>query len=405
MNPQDLLPDVILGIATPEEVRVVQAALATDASLRAEYAQLERLLGALGAEPPIAPPPELKQRILAAARATPHTQPTQKAPQAKHHAPRRRLRGLPWLAGALGTALTALAVLIVGVLQTPTVNATTVASLPDGGVIYGNSGSMSRTAPVVLVRGSGEKIPVKFSANKECKFTAAVSSDGLAYLLDSANDTVFIVEEKTGQLVDRWQVPPNASGMDVVGNTVVVRSKTVALIFRRNQSGEKSMVEARLSSQNTVYPEAAVIDGDNLYTTDQTKGVVLVLDAQTGKKKGEFSAPEKPVSLAVRDGLWVLDAAGALYKLSLPTGEVEFRVPLAGTPQLLRLTDQAAFVADAEGFVSVVDVQKRSVSTRKRFQNPAMSLSAMPDGRVAVAFEKRGIVVVDTKLEIQKTIY
>jgi outer membrane protein assembly factor BamB len=191
----------------------------------------------------------------------------------------------------------------------------------------------------------------------------------------------------------------------VVGDTVVVRSNTVALIFRRNQSGQKSMVEARLSSQGKIHPEAAVIDGENLYTTDQTKGVVLVLDARTGKKKTEFSAPEKPVSLAVRDGLWVLDASGALYKLALPGGEVLFRVLLEGTPQRLRLTDQYAFVADAQGFVSVVEVKNRTVSARKRFQNPTMSLSVMPDGHVALALEKRGIVVVDSTLKVVRTIY
>lgn len=197
MNPQELLPDVILGIATPEEVRLVQSALEQDAALRAEYAALERSLAALGAAHTLKPPPELKSRVLEAARqsssrSTPHTV----VPQAAHAAPRRRLRGLPWLAGAVATALTAIAVMLIGVLQAPAINATTVATLPDGGVVYGNSGSMSRTVPIVLVRGNGEKIPVKFSAQKECQFRAAISSDGLTYLLDSANDTVFIVEEK-----------------------------------------------------------------------------------------------------------------------------------------------------------------------------------------------------------------
>jgi hypothetical protein len=406
MNPQELLSQVILGTATGEEAAVVQRALAQDPALRAEYAQLERVLAGLGASELVAPPPALKQRILDAARATTNhgAAPVRPSPSAKRRLPLRR--GLPWLLGAGATALTALAVLLFGVWQAaPSINATTVASLPDGGVVYGNSGAVSRSVPVVLVRASGEKIPVRFSADKECQFTAAVSSDGLTYLLDSANNTVFIVEEKTGALVDRWLVPANASSLDVVGNTVMVRSKDIAVVFRRNQSGQKSMVEARLSSQGTLHPEAAVIDGDRLYTTDQTQGVVQVLSSLTGQKLGELTAPKKPVSLAVRDGLWVLDAAGALYKLALPSGAVQFQVALEGTPQLLRLTDQYAFVADKEGYISVVDLKNRRVSARKRLQNPAMSLSVMPDGHIALALEKRGIVVVDNKLEVQRTIY
>jgi hypothetical protein len=404
INPQDLLPEVILGIATPEEVQLVQAALQQSAALRAEYAALERSLAGLGATELVEPPPALKVRILEAARAMPVAK-TRPSPQATHRAPRRR--GLMPLLGALGTALAAVAVLFFGVWQAPStgINATTVASLPDGGVVYGNSGAMSRTAPVVLVRSGGEKIPVRFSAAKECNFTATVVSDGLVYLLDSANDTVFIVEAATGVLVDRWLVPANASSLDVVGNTVMVRAKDIAVVFRRNQSGQKSMVEARLSSQGTLHREAAVIDGDTLYTTDQDKGVVQVLSSLTGQKLGELTAPEKPVSLAVRGGLWVLDASGALYKLALPSGAVQVQVPLEGTPQLLRLTDQYAFVADKEGYVSVVDLAKQVVSARKRLQNPAMSLSVMPDGHIALALEKRGIVVVDSKLEVLRTIY
>ncbi|MFN3265473.1 MAG: hypothetical protein ACK41E_01410 [Deinococcales bacterium] len=407
MNPQELLPDVILGIATPEEAGVVQAALEQDPALRAEYAAFERSLAALGALSISLPPPKLKSRVLEAARASAlkSAQPKHTAPQAKHIVPRRSWRGLPWLLGAAATALTAVTVLFFGVFQVPVVNATTVATLPDGGVVYGNSGSMSRTTPIVLVRASGEKIPVKFSADKECEFRAATSSDGLVYLLDSANNTVFIVEAKTGQLVDRWVVPPNATAMDVVGDTVVVRSSSVAIIFRRNQSKEKSMVEARLERQGTQSPEAAVLDGDLLYATDQKNGLIQVLSALDGTKMSQFEAPDKPVSLAVRDGLWVLDAAGVLYKLELPTGKVILQVALQGTPQRLRLTDQYAFIADAEGYISVIDLETKQVSARKRFQNPAMALSAMPDGHVALALKKRGVVVVDNKLEIQKTIY
>ncbi len=399
---QELLPVVVLGMATPEEIRMVKIALESDAALRAEYAELELVLAGLGAGVQMAAPAGLKTKVLNTARASlplassARRVQMRKSPQSRRSVP--LARALPWLTGVVAV-MTAIMVFVVQ--PKSEFNVTTVAATADGGIIYANSGAMSRTVPAVLMRADGSKIAVKFVADKECLFKAAVSSDGLSYLLDSANNTVFIVEEKSGALIDRWLVPPNATALDVVGSTVVVRSNEVALIFRRNQSGEKSMVEARLSSvaKPNANPEAAVIDGDDLYTTDQAKGLIHVLSSVTGQERTVFEAPELPVSLAVRDGLWVLDAAGMLFKLELGTGAVLFEVKLEGTPQYLRLTDQFAFIADKDGFVSVVDLEKRVVSARKRLQNPAMGLSIMPDGHVAVALEKRGIVVLDSKLE------
>ena len=418
----ELLPAVALGIATPQEVRLVKTALESDAGLRAEYAALELVLTGLGASEVLNPPPSLKNKILAAARDTSSTSardtsstsarvidtpvavvPMHPAPQS--HPPQRQprvlARVLPWALAGLAAALTAV---FLNLPQAASINATTLATTADGSIIYANSGAVSRTTPAVYVRSDGSRTPIQFVADKECVFKAAVSSDGLTYLLDSANNTVFIVDEKTSAVVDKWSVPSNATAMDVVGSTVVVRSSQVALIFRRNQSGKKSMVEARLSSANNANPEAAVIDGDRLYTTDQMAGVVHVLSSTTGKEISTFTAAKAPISLAVRDGLWVLDASGALYKLEVNTGAVQFRVALEGTPQLLRLTDQFAFIADKEGFISVVDLVSQQVTARKRLQNPAMALSLMPDGHLAVALEKRGVVVLDSKLEVIKTI-
>ncbi len=401
---QELLPAVALGIATPEEIRLVKTALETDTALQAEYAQIQMALVGLGAGAGLEPPSDLKAKVLKNARAS--------LPRTSHPRPRVRVvsrsprlpLAFPWVMAGLLATLTAVVVFFAQ--PASQINATTLATTLDGSIIYANSGAMSRVIPVVFVRSDGSSLPIKFSTNKESQFKAAISSDGLTYLLDSANSTVFIIEEKTGTLIDRWLVPENATAMDVVGNTVVVRSNLVALIFRRNQSGEKSMVEARLSSSSkpNASPEAAVIDGNNLYTTDQVAGVIHVLSSQTGQEKTQFEAPEKPISLAVRNGLWVLDAAGELLKLELATGMVLERIPLEGTPQLLRLTDQYAFVADQEGFMSVIDLTKKAVTARKRLQNPAMGLSIMPDGHLAVALEKRGIIVLDDKLEMIKQI-
>jgi hypothetical protein len=406
---KELLPAVALGLATPEEIRLVKAALESDTALQTEYAELQLALTGLGAGVALQAPAGLKDKVLAAAReTTPRVAVSARVravPTTQRSAPHPMARGLAWLMGGLGVALAALAVFFVQP-QALKINATTVAATTDGSIIYANSGVMSRTTPAVLMRSNGVKIPIQFVADKECLFKAAVSSDGLTYLLDSANSTVFIIEEKSGILIDRWLVPPNATAMDVVGDTVVVRSNEVALIFRRNQSGSKSMVEARLSSNTkpNANPEAAVIDGELLYTTDQVAGVIHVLSSMTGEEKTQFEAPEIPVSLAVRDGLWVLDAKGALLKLELPSGAVLENIALEGRPQYLRLTDNFAFIADSEGFVSVIDLAKKKVTARKRLQNSVMGLSSMPDGHMAVALEKAGIVVLDSNLEIIKNL-
>ncbi len=407
---QELLPLVALNLASPEERAAVQAALESSAALRAEYAQLRVALTGLGATTAEVPPAGLKAKILAAARADNLAAPAfvRPAPQMKRSAPKPQFsRGLPWLMGGAATFLTAIAVVFFAIMQSsPSINATAVVSTPQGDLVYANSGEMSRTAPVVLVRANGQKIPVVFAANKACKFEAAVSSDGLTYLLDSANNKVFILEESTGKLVDEWDVPANATAMDVVAGTVVVRSSKVALIFRRNQSGEKSMVEARISTQSKgTSVDAAVIDGQRLFITDQDMGLVRVLEVGTGRELMQFKAAKAPVSLAVRDGLWVLDAVGALYHLDLQTGAVLDSMKLEGAPSLLRLTDERIFVADKQGFVTVLDWQKKVIVARKRLQNLPMALSSMPDGHVAVALEKRGIVVLDNKLDVVKTVY
>ena len=65
---KELLPVVALGIATPEEVQLVKAALESDIALQTEYAELERVLTGLGADVSLAPPATLKSKVLAAAR-------------------------------------------------------------------------------------------------------------------------------------------------------------------------------------------------------------------------------------------------------------------------------------------------------------------------------------------------
>ena len=90
---KELLPLVALGMASPEELQAVTAALEVDALLRAEYGQVQRALSGIPAA--VAPPPALKARLLEAIR-QPEAARLEPRP-VPSHAPRAssRTRGVP----------------------------------------------------------------------------------------------------------------------------------------------------------------------------------------------------------------------------------------------------------------------------------------------------------------------
>jgi hypothetical protein len=396
---QELMPLVVLGMATNEERALVQAALETDPALRLEYADLERVLSGIAHAQAVEPPPGFKAKLLEAARADATRQAGQKSPI------RLPLR---WVAAGLGLAATVAALLVMRPATT-NVNATALGSTSDGGLVYANSGRAARVSPAVLVRATGEVVPIRLETDRECQFTAVVSSAGLTYLLDSGNDKVFIVREDTAEVIDRWVVPPGATELAVRGDTVAVSNAKTMLIFRLNQNGEKIMVEARLSaagqSLSAKNADAAIIEDGRIYITDRKNGLVRVLSEQDGREVAQFSAARAPVSLATRAGaLWTLDAAGALFKLQASDGTVLERVELEGTPELLTLTDDTAFVADREGFLTAIRLSDLQITIRKRLQKMPMDLQSMPDGHVAVALAQDGVRVFDQNLDLVQSL-
>ncbi|NJK45667.1 MAG: hypothetical protein HC933_16645 [Pleurocapsa sp. SU_196_0] len=225
---QELLSAVVLGIATPQERTVVLEALEGDAELRREYRELEGLLAGVGATQPVTPPPRLKNRLLEAVRQESAPR-AANAPRAPTIAPRTSSRRVPrargrnsWSGVMLG-GIVALAALVFTLLNPalPAVNASVVATTGDGGLIYASSGRS--LTPAMLVRPNRTRVAVKFNAAQDCVFTAAASSNGLAYLLDAKNSILFIVDETSGAVIDEWEVPAGAAGLAVQGDTVVVK--------------------------------------------------------------------------------------------------------------------------------------------------------------------------------------
>jgi PQQ-like domain len=415
---QELLPAVMLGIATPEERRQVLLALESDAELRREAHEFELALAGLGATEAVpAPPAGLKAKLMAQIRAEssggsqPKFEPIPEVPSVQVPAVTRlepikvqRRNPLAFLAVGIGLAAAVAGMLITrGPASMP--DASVVANTPNGGLIVANSGA--RAAPVTFIAADGARRNVSFKLDKPASFTRAVSNQGLSYVLDAANEKLFIIDEAKGEMIDEWPVPAGPSGVAVNGDTVVVMGAAsgTALTFRRNGLGSKTMVEARISKPNLKLPledcmDAAVIIGSRAYVTHHDSGMVSEIDVTSGKERARFAVGQKPVSLAV-DGavLYVLDLKGTLYKLERETGKVLGRLKLEGTPDRLTLAPGVAYLSDRAGFVTAVKTDPLQVIARKKLADKLMDLTPMPDGHIAVAAAEKGVMILNDKLE------
>ena len=108
----DLMPAVALGVATPEEVARVEAAVAADPELARELASLRSAASVLALEaPPVDPPPGLKDRLMAEVRADAAARASEPQVASPRRARPRRpgwLRTWPALAAATSAAAIAL---------------------------------------------------------------------------------------------------------------------------------------------------------------------------------------------------------------------------------------------------------------------------------------------------------
>jgi YVTN family beta-propeller protein len=420
---QELLPAVMLGIATPEERRQVLLALESDAELRREAHEFELALAGLGATEAVpAPPAGLKAKVMAQIRAeasggsTPQPERLAEMPApsitklepVNRPVQVQRRNPLAFLAGGIGLAAAIAGLLITrGPAAVPAAmpDASVVANTPNGGLIVANSGA--RATPVTFIAADGARRNVSFKLDKPASFTRAVSNQGLSYVLDAANEKLFIIDEIKGEMIDEWPVPAGASGVAVDGDTVVVMGAAsgTALTFRKNGLGSKTMVEARISKPNLKMPledcmDAAVISGNRAYVTHHDSGMVSEIDVTSGKERARFAVGQKPVSLAV-DGtvLYVLDLKGTLYKLERETGKVLGRLKLEGTPDRLTLAPGVAYLSDRAGFVTAIKTEPLQVLARKKLADKLMDLTPMPDGHIAVAAADKGVMILDDKLE------
>ena len=406
---RELLPLVALGMATPEERRAVTAALEVDAALLVEYGQVQRALS--GIPQSLTPPPDLKARLLEAIRQPelaalePRPAPSRSRTRAAAHTrpvPRRALWGSLAAAGLMVLALIALLPRAVSLGAV-----SVVATTGDGGLIVGSSSASN----AVLIRPDRSRVSVRLSASAKCSFTDATSSAGLAYLLDAANQRLFIVDEQSGKLIDAWPVPAGAASVAVQGDTVVVKAAIsgTLVVFSKTGAGEKTMLETRIAPRTDMpmqeVMDQAVIAGELIYATHHVSGEVSVLSKGAGLEQKRFTGLGKPVALAVTgNALLVLDYKGRLLELNPQSGAVKRSVRLIGNPDRLSISGDLAFLSDRAGFVTAVRIKTLEVLGRVRVDGVPMDISPMPGDHLAVAISNGGVIVLDGGLKTLETI-
>jgi outer membrane protein assembly factor BamB len=421
---QEALPAVILGVATLEERQAVEALLKTDLEFAREAKELEAVLTGLATSEAAPVPAGLKAKVMNAAKlesqspAQPATRETRantsSAPtsRARGVAPRSMLQRFAPLFYVVG------AIVIFGFMSLmpnifksahDPVNASVVTSTRDGGLVYANSGAV--VTPVVLINSSGQRQAIKFPTGKPCYFTNAVSLDGYSYLLDAANNKLFIIDETKGAMIDEWDVPAGAAGLAVQGSTVIVKSAEsgIVLEFKRNREG-KTMLEARIAeTSSSSLPMDDLMDdllilGSRVYATHHVMGTVSILDRDTNKEINRFKIGTAPVALGqYGENLIVLDHAGALIAVNANTGKLVQTLKLEGQADKMTIVHGIAYLSDRSGFVTTVNLEPFKVENRKQFGSNARDVSPMPDGHVVIAAGEGGVIVLNDKLEKMNT--
>jgi outer membrane protein assembly factor BamB len=419
---KEALPAVILGVATLEERQAVEVLLKTDLEFAREAKELEAVLTGLATSEAASVPAGLKAKVMNAAKLESESKipsrdtraNTASAPssRARASAPRSIMQRFAPLFYVLG------AVVIFGFMSLmpnmfksahDPVNASVVTSTRDGGLVYANSGAV--VTPVVLISSSGQRQAIKFPTGKPSYFTNAVSLDGYSYLLDAANNKLFIIDETKGAMIDQWDVPAGAAGLAVQGNTVIVKSAEsgIVLEFKRNKDG-KTMLEARIAeAPSSSMPMDDLMDdllilGSRVYATHHVMGTVSVLDRDTNKEINRFNIGTAPVALGqYGENLIVLDHAGALIAVNANSGKLVQSLKLEGQADKMTIQHGIAYLSDRSGFVTTVNLEQFKVENRKQFGNNARDVSPMPDGHVAVATGEGGVIVLNDKLEKMNT--
>ncbi len=354
--------------------------------------ELARELGGLnaallGSVPEVAPPPQLRTRVLAAARAQSRLERT---------AARRRT----WTLGAGLAAALALAV-----WWPQHAGTASAAGLPDPAVVVSLgdtlvvANNVAGAAPVSLVSPAGKVTPVKLTTPQPAWFTEGVRAGHLVYLADAGNNRVVVLDANSGRVVAEHPMSGGVAGLAVVNGQVICKMADGTL---GPLHGAMQRVAPGVKTPLVDVMDAVAARGKTLYVTHHAQGEVLLLDQASLTVKRRVRLGGAPVALAVtRDGVLALDTAGGQLIWLSEAGDVTRRVALAGHPDKLALSGDSAYVSDRAGRVTRVNLASgRQLS--KTFDHP-MDLATMPGGHLALADGDGGLKILDADLDVMHT--
>ncbi|MEF2280453.1 hypothetical protein V3W47_19340 [Deinococcus sp. YIM 134068] len=333
--------------------------------------------------PERAPPPEVREAVLARARSS-----------------RRPLRPAPappgWRAWGVGLAAGLAALLVTGALFTG--SRTAAGALPDPAVVVGLGDALivasnDRAGTITLVRGDRARASVPSGGARPAWFTEGVRLGGRVYLADAANDRVLELQPSPLRVLRSVPVPDGVAGLAAGNGEVYFKSA-------RGTVGRVGGPVVALAREGEL-PLADVMDGvllrrGRLYVTHHLSGEVCVLDPVSLRVLRRLRVGGAPVALAgTPGGLLVLDLGGRLLRLD-DAGRVVrvWRVP--GTPDKFTLNGDLALLSDRAGRVTRVDLRSGAV-TRRPARHP-MDVAALPGGTFAVAEGSAGVRLLDGAL-------
>ncbi|UQN07015.1 zf-HC2 domain-containing protein [Deinococcus sp. QL22] len=381
------LSAVLLGIASEAEAERVQAHLQTCATCQREAAELRQVLGGvLQAAPEIAPPAELRARVLNSARSS----------NLQHHpipqsAPRKRPNLALWLPTSLGLAA-AVAAFVLWPQPAPT-RADVVVSAGDS-VVFASSKSSG--APLTIRSAGGQLRRVNMETPQPAWFTEAVFAVGRAYLLDAANNQLIVLNVAQGKIERRFATPGGAAGLAVEDGRVFVKTASSGELLVFGGPNDAATTR-RILAKAAPMPEAECMDavlhvGNRLWATSHSTGQVFVLSADGGQLLDTYAVGGAPVGLEQwSGGVLVLDVQGRLLELA-EDGQIRRTLKLKGNPDKFSVMDGKAYLTDRGGTVSVVDLQTFRVTRQRTFGTP-MDIAALPDGHLALADATRGLLM------------
>ncbi|MFB9993047.1 zf-HC2 domain-containing protein [Deinococcus oregonensis] len=381
------LSAVLLGVASEAETERVRAHLQTCADCQREAAELRQVLdGVLHAPPEVAPPAQLRDRVLQSARSSR----AQSIP-APQSAPRKRPRLALWLPTGLGLAA-AVAAFVLWPQSAP-VRADVVVSAGDSVVFASSTGTR---APLVIRSAGGQLRRVSMVTSQPAWFTEAVYAGGRAYLLDAANNQLIVLNVAQGKIERRYATRGGAAGLAVEDGRVFVKTASSGelLVFGdpNDAATTRRILAAAAPMPETDYMDAVLHVGNRLWATQHTTGQVFVLSGNGGQLLDTYAVGGAPVGLQQwAGGVLVLDVQGRLLELAAD-GQVGRTLKLAGNPDKFSVMNGKAYLTDRGGTVSVVDLQSFRVTRQRTFGTP-MDIAALPDGHLALADAKRGLLM------------